>query len=167
MKTASSHNEPLTGKVEMEELKPCPFCGSNNVELEDISDTDDHQGYVICRNNACGAWPHNAEEIEVAVNQWNSRPIEDIQRERITALESELSRAQERSEEMLELIKLLYRKHHMGDGRIGWVKLGEKMMDALCNAMGDKEYQKWVEEIGREIDAGNFRVITEDTANDK
>ena len=108
--TASSPTEPLTGKVEMEELKPCPFCGSNNVELEDISDTDDHQGYVICRNNACGAWPHNAEEIEVAVNQWNSRPIEDIQRERITALESSLSRAQERLKEIEHIAQSALRR---------------------------------------------------------
>ena len=111
----SQNKERMQGRVEMEELKPCPFCGSDNVDLVDVSETHEHQGYVVCRNNACGAWPHNVEEIEAVINQWNSRPIEDTQNKRIAALESELSRAQERLRKIDEIANgfLMFDQGHL------------------------------------------------------
>ena len=47
---------------------------------------------------------------------------------------------------ILEALKLAYRKHHIMDDSIGWEELSEKLRDALCEAMGDEEYQQWLEE---------------------
>lgn len=47
------------------------------------------------------------------------------------------------ADEVVEAVKLAYRKHWLGDGSIGWDELGEKLHDALCNAMGDEEFVKW------------------------
>lgn len=47
-------------------------------------------------------------------------------------------------EQLLSCLKLAYRKHHMDDQSIGWEELSDKMRDTLCNAMGDKEFIKFV-----------------------
>lgn len=49
--------------------------------------------------------------------------------------------------ELLEAVKLAYRKHHLGDDSIGWDELSEALHNALCNAMGDKAYLAWMDEI--------------------
>lgn len=47
--------------------------------------------------------------------------------------------------ELLEAVKMAYRKHHMGDENVGWEELGDTLHNALCNAMGDEGYQRWIE----------------------
>lgn len=51
--------------------------------------------------------------------------------------------------EMIEVIKMAYRKHHLGDDSIGWDELSEKLGDVLSNAMGVESYVEWQEEITR------------------
>jgi hypothetical protein len=50
------------------------------------------------------------------------------------------------SEQLLSCLKLAYRKHHLDDQKIGWDELSDKMRDTLCNAMGDKEFIKFLSE---------------------
>ena len=73
-----------------------------------------------------------------------------------------MKKADEARQELVEVIKLTYRKHQMGDGRIAWKELGDKLLNALCNTLGDEEYQKWLTATAKEIDGGNFRRVQED-----
>lgn len=54
--------------------------------------------------------------------------------------------------ELLEAVKLAYRKHHLGDPDIGWDELSEKLLDALCNAMGADGFVQWLHSLGHEDD---------------
>ena len=51
----------------MEELKPCPFCGSDDVVVEET----DTSGYVRCRG--CGAEGGLRYSHDEAAAAWNSR----------------------------------------------------------------------------------------------
>lgn len=57
------------------DLKHCPFCGSNDVELCG----GDGCYYVTCNNCCDGAYPETEEE---AVNAWNTRYESDKQGEK-------------------------------------------------------------------------------------
>jgi len=46
--------------------------------------------------------------------------------------------------DLLSACKLAYRKHHLDDDSIGWGELGECLLDALCNEMGDDGFQEWL-----------------------
>lgn len=46
--------------------------------------------------------------------------------------------------ELLEAVKMAYRKHHLGDDTIGWDELSEKLLDTLCNAMGASGFLEWM-----------------------
>ena len=64
-----------------EELRPCPFCKSNNTTLDyyEISGPQELGTIVVC--NDCGA---SAKSIV----DWNTRPIEDALTARIAKLEA-------------------------------------------------------------------------------
>jgi FtsZ-binding cell division protein ZapB len=67
------------------QLKPCPFCGSDNLQSRDRLEWSD----VRCK--AClqsvSSFPCSAENI------WNKRPIEDALQARIAELEAEVKKA--------------------------------------------------------------------------
>lgn len=42
-------------------------------------------------------------------------------------------------------LQMAYRKHHLDDESIGWSELGDRLCDALCELMGDKEFVRWNE----------------------
>jgi len=50
-------------------------------------------------------------------------------------------------EQVLDALKLAYRKHHLGDESIGWDELDTALLGALCEAIGDTEFVRWVEEV--------------------
>jgi len=50
---------------------------------------------------------------------------------------------------LLYAVQAAYRKHHLDDDRIGWDELGNILLDALCNQMGDGGYQAWLERVAR------------------
>lgn len=47
---------------------------------------------------------------------------------------------------LLEACKLAYRKHVLNDDSVGWGELGDWLLDAICDAIGDDGYQKWLKE---------------------
>jgi len=69
-----------------EELRPCPFCGSMPV----IEKTGD----VVCANTDCivlaSAIAYGVGDTPVAFAAWNTRPVEDALRARISELEAAL-----------------------------------------------------------------------------
>jgi len=48
--------------------------------------------------------------------------------------------------DLLHAVQQAYLKHHCNDDRIGWDELGNILLNALCNVMGDEGYQKWIRE---------------------
>jgi Mor family transcriptional regulator len=55
-----------------EELKPCPFCGDKPA--------DTGTGFAVCRR-------HGWDSAIMEHDEWNTRPIEDAQAQRIARLE--------------------------------------------------------------------------------
>lgn len=53
----------------MRELKPCPFCGGTNIEINIIVDTP--QAYLKCRR--CGIEQSIYPTKEDAIEAWNTR----------------------------------------------------------------------------------------------
>lgn len=49
--------------------------------------------------------------------------------------------------DLLNACKLAYRKHVLNDDSIGWSELGDILLDAICNEIGDNGYQKWLKEV--------------------
>lgn len=52
---------------------------------------------------------------------------------------------------LIQAVKLAYRKHCLGDDSIGWDELDKFLHNTLCEVMGDEEYQKWLEQVSRSI----------------
>ena len=68
-----------------EELKPCPFCGSDDIDVTYTYIEGGVDYYAECTDCYCrGAWEPTPEKARAA---WNSRPIEDKLQARIEALE--------------------------------------------------------------------------------
>ena len=70
-----------------EELKPCPFCGGmpkvNDWTLKGITDKR-----CFCDNEKCPVYLSKT----IAIDNWNTRPIEDALNARIAELEAEIER---------------------------------------------------------------------------
>jgi len=71
----------------MSELKPCPFCGGmpkvNDWTLKGITDKR-----CFCDNEKCPVYLSKT----IAIDDWNTRPIEDALNKRIAELEAENER---------------------------------------------------------------------------
>lgn len=48
---------------------------------------------------------------------------------------------------LLDACKLAYRKHVLNDDSIGWDELGNCLLDAICNEIGDDGYQQWLQSV--------------------
>ena len=83
----------------MSDLKPCPFCGGNEVQLYiDDDRTAEELGLfsyyreIVCRH--CGLSNKsiyaNRDRVEnAAIKHWNTRPIEDALRKEIAQLQTD------------------------------------------------------------------------------
>lgn len=76
----------MSERLEMSEMKPCPFCGSDNVKSEEPL------GIIYCWY--CGA------DMATDLDEWNTRPIEDDLRKRIAELEAMVDKLIEAGEVM-------------------------------------------------------------------
>ncbi|MDY6857332.1 MAG: hypothetical protein SWO11_22040 [Thermodesulfobacteriota bacterium] len=52
--------------------------------------------------------------------------------------------------DLLNACKLAYRKHVLNDDSIGWNELGDCLLDAICNEIGDDGYQQWLQQVKSE-----------------
>lgn len=50
----------------------------------------------------------------------------------------------------LETLQIVYRKHVLDDPSIGWDELGYRVLDTLCNIMGNDEFNKWRKQYDEE-----------------
>lgn len=76
-----------------EELKKCPFCGADPDISVQEDDTEDTYYVVACTN--CNMAHSSSDDEDVAIRNWNDRPIEDAQAARIAELEAERDRMRE------------------------------------------------------------------------
>lgn len=60
------------------ELKPCPFCGSEDVEIGDYNSNPPHAWKWKAGCSDCGIWTDYFETKEEALNSWNARVIDDL-----------------------------------------------------------------------------------------
>jgi Lar family restriction alleviation protein len=58
------------------ELKPCPFCGSEDIEIDCAGYLDDSDHWVICQD--CGAASGIIKEASDAIEAWNTRADDKI-----------------------------------------------------------------------------------------
>ena len=79
-----------------EELKRCPFCGSESVMLGEYDGM--YQG--VC-SKCHGTVDEFFDSAEEAFDAWNTRPIEDELREKIRKLEAENKRFREALEHVV------------------------------------------------------------------
>jgi len=56
------------------------------------------------------------------------------------------TKLQAENERLKELLKLAYR-NWLEDPDVAWAELGEKLCDGLCESMGDKDYQEWMQAL--------------------
>lgn len=68
--------------------------------------------------------------------------------------ENHLLRHGHKDSDLLAVVKLAYRKHHLGSLDVGWEELSTRLCDALCNAMGDEEFQRWLAFPAKDARAG-------------
>jgi hypothetical protein len=67
----------------------------------------------------------------------------------IYLLRRDISEKDARIKEFLTACQMAYRKHHLDDQSIGWEEMSDVLQDAICNAMGDKEFNEWLVMKGR------------------
>ena len=98
--TASSHNEPLTGKVEMEKETPrCSLCGEPMPPGEEMFKFHGYSG-------DCPKPPLSAEAVQAVSDHHLLLGLKNTERlmKEKAALESSLSRAQERLKEAADIM---------------------------------------------------------------
>ena len=52
-------------------------------------------------------------------------------------------------DKLLNAVQMAYRKHSLADENIGWDELGNILLNALCEAMTDEGFQKWLKSFKR------------------
>ena len=48
---------------------------------------------------------------------------------------------------LLPVLKMAYQKHALNDDSVGWDELTDELCNALCEVMGDKGFQDWLDEV--------------------
>jgi Lar family restriction alleviation protein len=85
-----------------EEIKPCPFCGSNEVEqFKKVNQIHDVKLFGYCCWN-CGAESGISGIEEEAIQKWNKRPY-DYDMPAIVKKVQQLEKENEQLKKMLEL----------------------------------------------------------------
>lgn len=67
-----------------EELKPCPFCGSTDIDILAYEEEYHTRRVANCIN--CGASGSVSDSVEEAIESWNARPIENVKDKEIVRL---------------------------------------------------------------------------------
>ena len=81
----------------MSELKPCPFCGSNEVEL--FVDVQADMNFYREKCMDCGCTIYNKPDADSAELQWNSRATDPRLKEAVEEIETWIDELQTRRED--------------------------------------------------------------------
>jgi len=148
-----------TNKADWPELGAAPDSGGmpehikklNEERIKLHSDLGAISTKGIERDDFATYWPKIFRLSMIGNDLFNA--LEDSIKEREIAYEkadaSDLALSLERGEKQREegsllwACQLAYRKHVMDDESIGWDELGDHLLDAICNAIGDDGYEKW------------------------
>ena len=84
-----------------EELKKCPLCGADPDISVQEDDTGDTYYVVACPN--CNIVHYSSDGEDVAIRDWNYRPIEDVQAVKIAELEAERDQFRKVAEKLVWL----------------------------------------------------------------
>lgn len=78
----------------MSELKPCPFCGKQpTIVPYFINGVANHLNHFA--SCSCGIRTRSRKNYDGAIQDWNTRPIEDELRAEIIALNAKLEKVKE------------------------------------------------------------------------
>jgi len=118
----------------MSEMKPCPFCGGmpkvNDWTLKGITDKR-----CFCDNEKCPVYLSKT----IAIDDWNTRPIEDELRARIAELEAESERLSQLLHDEMSQLEIAT---DLGNKR--WAALNKIYED------GEKRNTNWCKRIAQE-----------------
>ena len=125
----------------MSELKPCPFCGSDDIHIEQ------NGNFFWCECYICGATSrehHTLPEVSVlqcedqAGRYWNNRPIESALQQKYDTLILEIKKAEEKIQEEDTKAVALYRERDSAgfstayvEGLIGGLEIATKIINEL------------------------------------
>ena len=68
----------------------------------------------------------------------------------ILVWETDGGKAEHDRKVLIEACKEAYRKHAMNDSDIGWAALADTLGTVLAEVLGDKEFNRWTEELNPE-----------------
>ena len=85
----TSNSDVSTTKNITDDLKPCPFCGSKSVILDEPISPE---SYAVFCNGKCGAVGPEDDDGEIAMWYWNDRPLEDALLKRAEKAEAEVEK---------------------------------------------------------------------------
>lgn len=105
-----------------EELKPCPFCGNENIQIERRSEFDGQSDYgryyIGCGAEDCLDWDvfSSADTPDEAIEQWNKR--------------AEVSSLKSQIELLKELLSEIYHGH---------LNLSDEVVERIEKVLGGKQ----------------------------
>lgn len=123
----------------------CDVCKARNAEIVNGQRAVLEQGEVIEKlMNELAEKQKYILSLERELSKWKKASVGGIE-----SLVDSINELLERRETLLEVIKLVYRKHHLNDDSIGWDELSTVLHNSICNALGDDGFIKWVQAIQR------------------
>jgi hypothetical protein len=142
----------------MSELKKCPFCGSENIDVVDS---------CICYCDSCGGCVEQGKEYG-----WNTRPLEDEKDARIAMLESQLAANEWIPDSMIDNFaelngahevhrswrdNMLEQSRSVSKERMDWDTLSEqdKALDYLISRDVIRDFVIWLKHESRIQEAQN------------
>lgn len=88
----------------MDKLKPCPFCGSENLSVGSFGN------YIKCKN--CGTVGPDGSTLNEAFDKWNAAPRkEDVEMKKLELYECGLCHTRYNSKEECEKCERFHRKN--------------------------------------------------------
>jgi hypothetical protein len=120
----------------------------NELQEQLAIEREAHEGASIMAADACKA-------EQVAMRKLRERDQGCLQlNDTIRHLQATLAVERASKVVLLRVLQAAYLKHHVGIDDVGWNKLSDMMCDALCEAMGDRDFQEWLLPYGllKELD---------------
>lgn len=102
----------------MSELKPCPFCGEDVIKEYDNGVT-----FLVCRGcigtGIATGFPYR--DTNVAVSQWNTRPIEDALTAEIVSLKAKVAELEADIKKIEERADYVYNQNSQMKEALRWL----------------------------------------------